>query len=89
MDCHGTSLTNWRHDSASLNVRLVRCGFPNYALAEAICYDLYHLDWATFLLAHTIGAVPYHLPFALVFVDVGQPLVSRGRSPGVAEGARR
>jgi hypothetical protein len=54
-------------------------GFALFALAE-ISYMTYHLDWTTFLFAHTISEVLDLLAFILVFVGavqrVGRPTVS-------------
>jgi hypothetical protein len=41
--------------------------FSLFALAE-ISYMTYHLDWTTFLLAHTISEVLDAVAFVLVFV---------------------
>jgi hypothetical protein len=41
--------------------------FSLFALAE-ICYMTYHLDWTTFLFAHTISEVLDAVAFVLVFV---------------------
>jgi hypothetical protein len=41
-------------------------GFALFALAE-ISYMTYHLDWTTFLFAHTISEVLDLLAFVLVF----------------------
>jgi hypothetical protein len=42
-------------------------GFTLFALAE-ISYMTYHLDWTTFLFAHTISEVLDAAAFVLVFV---------------------
>jgi hypothetical protein len=57
-------------------------GFALFALAE-VSYMTYHLDWTTFLFAHTISEVLDAVAFILVFVAAG----ARLRTP-VAEAAR-
>jgi hypothetical protein len=51
-------------------------GFVLFALAE-ISYMTYHLDWTTFLFAHTISEVLDGVAFILIFVNavqrVGRP----------------
>jgi len=42
-------------------------GFSLFALAELV-YMTYHLDWTTFLFAHTIAEVLNVVAFGLVFV---------------------
>ena len=51
-------------------------GFALFALAE-ISYMTYHLDWTTFLFAHTISEVLDLGAFALVFVAVSRTLLDR------------
>jgi len=51
-------------------------GFALFALAE-ISYMTYHLNWTTFLFAHTISEVLDLGAFALVFVAVSRTLLSR------------
>ena len=51
-------------------------GFALFALAE-ISYMTYHLDWTTFLFAHTISEVLDFLAFALVFTAVSRTLLAR------------
>ena len=46
-------------------------GFALFALAE-VSYMTYHLDWTTFLFAHTISEVLDLLAFVLVFVAATQ-----------------
>jgi hypothetical protein len=48
--------------------------FVLFALAE-ISYMTYHLDWTTFLFAHTISEVLDGLAFILVFVNAVQRVV--------------
>lgn len=45
---------------------LLAGGFTLFALAE-ISYMTYHLDWTTFLFAHTVSEVLDALAFVLVF----------------------
>ena len=47
--------------------------FALFALAE-VSYMTYHLDWTTFLFAHTISEVLDAGAFVLVFVAVGARL---------------
>lgn len=46
-------------------------GFSLFALAE-LSYMTYHLDWTTFLFAHTISEVLDGLAFILIFVNAVQ-----------------
>ena len=46
---------------------LLGWGFSLFALAE-VSYMTYHLDWTTFLFAHTIAEVLNVVAFGLVFV---------------------
>jgi len=55
----------WRSFGAGAS--LLAWGFTFFALAE-ISYMTYHLDWTTFLFAHTISEVLDALAFVLVFV---------------------
>ena len=55
----------WRSFGAGAS--LLAWGFTLFALAE-ISYMTYHLDWTTFLFAHTISEVLDALAFVLVFV---------------------
>lgn len=57
-------------------------GFALFALAE-ISYMTYHLDWTTFLFAHTISEILDLLAMVSFFVAA----VQRVRSPA-ADGAR-
>jgi hypothetical protein len=51
-------------------------GFSLFALAE-ITYMTYHLDWTTFLFAHTISEVLNLGAFTLVFVAVTRSVLAR------------
>jgi hypothetical protein len=51
-------------------------GFVLFALAE-ISYMTYHLDWTTFLFAHTISEVLDFLAFALLFAAASRTLLAR------------
>jgi hypothetical protein len=51
-------------------------GFALFALAE-ISYMTYHLNWTTFLFAHTISEVLDLGAFVLVFVAVSRTLLDR------------
>jgi hypothetical protein len=51
-------------------------GFSLFALAE-ISYMTYHLNWTTFLFAHTISEVLDLLAFGLVFVAVSRTILNR------------
>ena len=51
-------------------------GFSLFALAE-ISYMTYHLDWTTFLFAHTISEVLDLFAFVLVFVAVARTILDR------------
>jgi len=48
-------------------------GFVLFALAE-ISYMTYHLDWTTFLFAHTISEVLDGVAFILIFANAVQRL---------------
>ena len=64
----------WRAFSAG--VTTLGWGFALFALAE-ISYMTYHLNWTTFLFAHTISEVLDFGAFALVFVAVSRTLLGR------------
>jgi hypothetical protein len=64
----------WRAFSAG--VTTLGSGFALFALAE-ISYMTYHLNWTTFLFAHTISEVLDLGAFALVFVAVSRTLLDR------------
>jgi hypothetical protein len=51
-------------------------GFALFSLAE-ISYMTYHLDWTTFLFAHTISEVLDLFAFVLVFVAVSRTILVR------------
>jgi hypothetical protein len=51
-------------------------GFALFALAE-ISYMTYHLNWTTFLFAHTISEVLDLGAFVLVFVAVSRTILDR------------
>jgi hypothetical protein len=51
-------------------------GFILFAVAE-LSYMTYHLDWTTFLFAHTISEVLDLLAFTLVFVAVSRTIIGR------------
>jgi hypothetical protein len=51
-------------------------GFSLFALAE-ISYMTYHLNWTTFLFAHTISEVLDLVAFVLVFVAATQTVLSQ------------
>jgi hypothetical protein len=50
-------------------------GFSLFALAE-ISYMTYHLDWTTFLFAHTISEVLDVLAFIFIFMAVSKTLLA-------------
>jgi hypothetical protein len=54
----------WRSFGAGAS--LLGWGFTLYALAE-ISYMTYHVDWTTFLFAHTISEVLDLVAFILIF----------------------
>ena len=51
-------------------------GFALFALAE-ISYMTYHLNWTTFLFAHTLSEVLDLLAFGLIFVAVSRTILDR------------
>ena len=51
-------------------------GFALFAAAE-VSYMTYHLDWTTFLFAHTISEVLDLTAFVLVFAGAILPLLAR------------
>ena len=57
-------------------------GFSLFALAE-ISYMTYHLDWTTFLLAHTISEVLDALAFIVIFVTATQRALVGSRAAAV------
>jgi hypothetical protein len=64
----------WRAFGAG--VTTLGWGFALFALAE-ISYMTYHLNWTTFLFAHTISEVLDLGAFALVFVAVSRTILAR------------
>ena len=54
-------------------------GFTLFALAE-VTYMTYHVDWTTFLFAHTISEVLDLVAFILVFVAVSRMGIASLRS---------
>ena len=59
----------WR--SLGSGASILGYGFALFALAE-LSYMTYHLNWTTFLFAHTISEVLDLLAFVLVFVATTQ-----------------
>ncbi|HXG26627.1 MAG TPA: hypothetical protein VNL94_07240 [Candidatus Binatia bacterium] len=57
--------------------------FALFALGE-VSYMTYHLDWTTFLFAHTISEVLVAVAFILVFVAAGNRVLSASTSPSRA-----
>ncbi|HEV8545272.1 MAG TPA: hypothetical protein VGQ64_03205 [Candidatus Limnocylindrales bacterium] len=51
-------------------------GFALFALAE-ISYMTYHLNWTTFLFAHTISEVLDFVAFVAVFVAASRTILDR------------
>jgi hypothetical protein len=68
----------WR--SFGVGATTLALGFSLFALAE-ISYMTYHLDWTTFLFAHTLSEVLDLGAFVLVFVAAGRTLLARPASP--------
>jgi hypothetical protein len=64
----------WR--SFGAGVTTLGWGFSLFALAE-ISYMTYHLNWTTFLFAHTISEVLDLLAFGLIFVAVSRTILDR------------
>jgi hypothetical protein len=58
-------------------------GFVLFCLAE-VSYMTYHLNWTTFLFAHTISEVLDLGAFALVFVAASRTILSRSTAPSRA-----
>jgi hypothetical protein len=67
----------WR--SFGAGATLLGGAFSLFALAE-ITYMTYHLDWTTFLFAHTISEVLDLLAFVLVFVAATRTATATLRS---------
>ena len=63
----------WR--SVGAGAPLLGWGFSLFALAE-VSYMTYHLDWTTFLFAHTISEVLNVVAFGLVFVAASRTILS-------------
>jgi hypothetical protein len=66
----------WR--TFGVGATLLGWAFSLFALAE-ISYMTYHLDWTTFLFAHTISEVLDLLAFVSVFVFASRTVLDRGR----------
>lgn len=64
----------WRAFGAGVST--LGWGFALFAVAE-ISYMTYHLNWTTFLFAHTVSEVLDFGAFALVFVAVSRTLLGR------------
>ena len=64
----------WRSFGAA--VPTLGWAFSLFALAE-VSYMTYHLDWTTFLFAHTISEVLDLGAFVLVFVAASQSILQR------------
>lgn len=62
----------WRSFGAGQST--LGAAFSLFALAE-ITYMTYHLDWTTFLFAHTISEVLSVLAFGLVFVTATRTIL--------------
>lgn len=62
---------------------LLAYGFSLFALAE-LSYMTYHLNWTTFLFAHTISEVLDLLAFVLVFAAATQRALIGARAGGRA-----
>ncbi|HET9851699.1 MAG TPA: hypothetical protein VFP56_04245 [Candidatus Limnocylindrales bacterium] len=71
----------WR--SFGANASTLGWGFSLFALAE-VSYMTYHLDWTTFLFAHTISEVLDLGAFVLVFVAVSRTILSASTAPARA-----
>jgi hypothetical protein len=67
----------WR--SFGAGATLLGGAFSLFALAE-ITYMTYHLDWTTFLFAHTISEVLNLLAFVSVFAYATRGVLERGRA---------
>ena len=64
----------WRSFGAGAST--IGWGFSLFALAE-ISYMTYHLDWTTFLFAHTISEVLDLFAFSLIFVGASRTILAR------------
>ena len=63
----------WRSFGAGAST--LGAGFSLFALAELV-YMTYHLDWTTFLFAHTISEVLNVVAFGLVFVAATRSILA-------------
>jgi hypothetical protein len=68
----------WRSYAAGATT--LGAGFALFAIAE-ISYMTYHLNWTTFLFAHTISEVLNLGAFVLVFAAVSRSVLSRTAAP--------
>jgi hypothetical protein len=66
----------WRTFGAG--AQLLGWAFSLFAIAE-ISYMTYHLDWTTFLFAHTISEVLDLAAFLSVFAFASRTVLDRGR----------
>jgi hypothetical protein len=64
----------WRSFGAGAST--LAWGFSLFALAE-ISYMTYHLNWTTFLFAHTISEVLDVVAFVLVFAAASRTILAR------------
>jgi hypothetical protein len=64
----------WRSFGAGAST--IGWGFALFAVAE-ISYMTYHLDWTTFLFAHTISEVLNLVAFSLIFVGASRTILTR------------
>jgi hypothetical protein len=71
----------WRSFGAGAS--LLGWAFSLFALAE-VSYMTYHLDWTTFLFAHTVSEVLDIAAFALVFVAATRTVLSATAAPARA-----
>ena len=63
----------WRSFGAGAST--LGAAFSLFALAELV-YMTYHLDWTTFLFAHTVSEVLNVIAFGLVFVAASRSILS-------------
>ena len=71
----------WRSFGAGAST--LGAGFSLFALAELV-YMTYHLDWTTFLFAHTISEVLNVVALLLVFVAVTRSILTPSTAPSRA-----
>jgi hypothetical protein len=64
----------WRSFGAGAST--LGLGFAFFAVAE-ISYMTYHLNWTTFLFAHTISEVLNLVAFSLIFVAATRTILDR------------